>query len=171
MSSFLLKNKAIAAKQEKANEESVKETNGEVKEDGKKKEWKKLSQKKKDEIENQENKLRADRNVFRTQKGESLREHEARKNGKEIITLYEMGVCQQTPVECFPKNIAPIELSYGTNDTISTVDITFTYRYWTNVATQQLNSGSSITDRLSEIAVNTIERKITSQLPQILRKL
>ena len=74
-------------------------------------------------------------------------------------------------VECFPKNIAPIELSYGTNDTISTVDITFTYRYWTNVATQQLNSGSSFTDRLSEIAVNTIERRITSQIPSLLNKL
>ena len=74
-------------------------------------------------------------------------------------------------VECFPKTIAAQELAYGTNDTITTVDVTFTYRYWTNLATQQLNSGSSFTDRLSEIAVNTVERKITSQLPQILRKL
>ena len=74
-------------------------------------------------------------------------------------------------VECFPKTIAAQELAYGTNDTITTVDVTFSYRYWTNVATQQLNSGSSITDRISEIAVNTIERKITSQIPKILRRL
>jgi len=74
-------------------------------------------------------------------------------------------------VECFPKNIAPISLSYGTNDTISTLDVTFTYRYWTNVATQQLNSGSSSTNRLSEIAGNSIERRITSQTPSLLRLL
>ena len=74
-------------------------------------------------------------------------------------------------VECFPKTIAAQELAYGTNDTITTVDVTFSYRYWTNVATQQLNSGSSIADRISEIAVNTIERKITSQIPKILRRL
>ena len=74
-------------------------------------------------------------------------------------------------VECFPKTIAEQALAYGTNDTITTVDVTFTYRYWTNLATQQLNSGSSITDRLSEIAVNTIERKITSQIPKLLRRL
>jgi len=39
------------------------------------------------------------------------------------------------------------------------------------VATQQLNSGSSITDRLSEIAVNTVERRLNSQLPSLLNKL
>ena len=39
------------------------------------------------------------------------------------------------------------------------------------MATQQLNSGSSFTDRLSEIAVNTIERRITSQIPSLLNKL
>ena len=74
-------------------------------------------------------------------------------------------------VECFPKTLGEQALSYGTNDTITTIDVTFSYRYWTNVATQQLNSGSSFTDRLSEIAVNTVERKITSQIPKLLRRL
>ena len=74
-------------------------------------------------------------------------------------------------IECFPKNIGDQALSGAQATTAQEVDITFSYRYWTNVATQQLNSGSSIADRISEIAVNTIERKITSQIPKILRRL
>ena len=74
-------------------------------------------------------------------------------------------------VECFPKTISAQPLSHGTNNTITTVDVTFTYRYWTNVATHELNNGSSFTDRLSEIAVNTIERRITAQVPSLLNKL
>ena len=39
------------------------------------------------------------------------------------------------------------------------------------IATHELNNGSSFTDRLSEIAVNTIERRITAQVPSLLNKL
>ena len=74
-------------------------------------------------------------------------------------------------VECFPKTISAQPLSHGTNNTITTVDVTFTYRYWTNVATHELNNGSSFTDKLSEIAVNTVERRISSQIPSLLNKL
>ena len=74
-------------------------------------------------------------------------------------------------VECFPKTISAQPLSHGTNNTITTIDVTFSYRYWTNVATHELNNGSSFTDRLSEIAINTVERRITAQVPSLLNKL
>ena len=73
--------------------------------------------------------------------------------------------------ECFPKTISAQPLSHGTNNTITTIDVTFSYRYWTNVATHELNNGSSFTDRLSEIAINTVERRITAQVPSLLNKL
>lgn len=84
------------------------ETNGEIKEEtpeiNKKKKWETLSLKERNEIIKNES-----RNVFRLQKGEQMKQTERSKNrmsggDEEEPWLYEMGICKQTPVGCFPKN-------------------------------------------------------------------
>ena len=37
-------------------------------------------------------------------------------------------------VGLFPLDIAPIDLDWGSNDTIEEYSVTFAYQYWTNLA-------------------------------------
>ena len=73
-------------------------------------------------------------------------------------------------VEAFPKNIEAQSLSYTTNDTYQTISCTFGYRYWKNL-TDEANLPKPLLDRIAERAVNTVTRRITSQIPSVLRRL
>ena len=73
-------------------------------------------------------------------------------------------------VEAWPKTIAAQELSYGTPNTYQTVTVTIAYRYWINL-TDESSEPRSLGSRIAERAVNTVTRRITSQIPSVIRRL
>ena len=72
-------------------------------------------------------------------------------------------------VECFPKTIGAQQLSYAGNGYL-TVAIVLSYRYWKNL-TDEANVEKPLLNRIAERAVNTVTRRITSQIPSVLRRL
>jgi len=104
----------------------------------------------------------------------SLKYYDEYVGGMDIYQLDEKDVRRYGVklLEVFPKTIAPQGLSYGTTNTATTVDITFTYRHWKNLKNDpSIGQGRSITDKLHEIAINTVERKLQSQIPKVLSRL
>ena len=73
-------------------------------------------------------------------------------------------------VEAFPKTIAAQTLDYSTKDTIQTVSVTFSYRYWKDLK-DEADLPKPLTDRIADAVLNTVESKITSAIPKVLRKL
>ena len=73
-------------------------------------------------------------------------------------------------VEAWPKTIGPQQLAYNDNNTYQTVDITIAYRYWINL-TDESSEPRSLGSRIAERAINTVTRRITSQIPSVLRRL
>ena len=72
-------------------------------------------------------------------------------------------------VEAWPKSIGPQTLGYG-DGTYQTVEITIAYRYWINL-TDESSEPRSLGSRIAERAVNTVTRRITSQIPAVIRRL
>ena len=73
-------------------------------------------------------------------------------------------------VEAWPKTIAAQSLGYADNNTYQTIDVTIAYRYWINL-TDESSEPRSLGSRIAERAINTVTRRITSQIPSVLRKL
>ena len=73
-------------------------------------------------------------------------------------------------VECFPRDVAAQQLSYDTNNTIGTIDITFAYRYW-KALDDEADLPKPFGDRARETIGNVIERKITAAIPKVLSRL
>ena len=73
-------------------------------------------------------------------------------------------------VECFPRDIAAQKLSYDTNNTIGTIDITFAYRYW-KALDDEADLPKPFGERARETIGNVIERKITAAIPKVLSRL
>ena len=73
-------------------------------------------------------------------------------------------------VEAWPKAISPQALSYDTGATYQTVQVSIAYRYWINL-TDESSEPRSIGSRIAERAVNTVTRRITSQIPSVIRRL
>ena len=73
-------------------------------------------------------------------------------------------------VEAWPKTIGPQQLAYNDNNTYQTVEITIAYRYWINL-TDESSEPRSIGSRIAERAVDTVTRRITSQIPSVIRRL
>ena len=73
-------------------------------------------------------------------------------------------------VECFPKNISEMSLDHSTVDTIHTISVTFSYRYWKNL-TDEADLPKPLVDRIADTVVNTIERKIQANIPKVLSRL
>ena len=73
-------------------------------------------------------------------------------------------------VEAWPKTIAAQSLGYADNNTYQTIDVTIAYRYWINL-TDESSEPRSIGSRIAERAVNTVTRRITSQIPSVIRRL
>jgi len=71
--------------------------------------------------------------------------------------------------ECFPKDIVGTDLNQGSNNEIIKNDISFSFRYWTqlDINTQP----TSVTDRLVTTFFGTVERQITGSIPKILNRL
>ena len=73
-------------------------------------------------------------------------------------------------MEAWPKTIGPQQLAYNDNNTYQTVEITIAYRYWINL-TDESSEPRSLGSRIAERAVNTVTRRITSQIPSVIRRL
>ena len=69
-------------------------------------------------------------------------------------------------VEAFPKTIAEQALSYDETNQINKVSITFSYRYWKNL-TDEADLPKPLQDRIANILVNTVERRLLSNLPKV----
>ena len=73
-------------------------------------------------------------------------------------------------VEAFPKTIAAQALDYSTINAIHTVSVTFSYRYWKDLK-DEADLPKPLIDRIADAVLNTVESKITSAIPKVLRKL
>ena len=73
-------------------------------------------------------------------------------------------------VECFPRDVAAQQLSYDTNNTIGTIDITFAYRYW-KALDDEADLPKPFGERARETIGNVIERKITAAITKVLSRL
>jgi hypothetical protein len=52
-----------------------------------------------------------------------------------VIALDNTGkeIAQYTYIGCWPSSVAPVDLSYETNDTLAEYVVTFTFDYWTRI--------------------------------------
>ena len=70
--------------------------------------------------------------------------------------------------EAFPKVVADIPLNMETSNAIVNLDVTFMYRRW-----QPLEGNSNIPKRITQglfdLLGNTVERKLLSRMPKILK--
>ena len=73
-------------------------------------------------------------------------------------------------VECFPKSIEPVTLDYAAANTISTVGISFSYRYWKNL-TDEGDLPRPLGERIGDLIVNNIERNFRANIPKVLSRL
>jgi hypothetical protein len=73
-------------------------------------------------------------------------------------------------VECYPITMAEQSLDYSTQNAISFLNVTWSYRYWKNL-TDEAELPKPLLDRIGEVFVNTVERNMRRQLPAVLRKL
>ena len=104
----------------------------------------------------------------------SLKYYDEYVGGMDIYQLDEKDVRRYGVklIEVFPKTINAQGLSYGTTNTATTVDVGFSFRHWKNLKNDpSIGQGRDITDKLYEIAINTVERKIQSQIPKVLSRL
>ena len=69
-------------------------------------------------------------------------------------------------IEVFPKAIAAQTLDYSAVNQMHKIGVTFSYRYWKSL-TDEASLPRSMTDRIANILVNTVERKIMSNLPRV----
>jgi hypothetical protein len=73
-------------------------------------------------------------------------------------------------IECFPKNISAQAYDYSNINAQSKMTVSFSYRYWKNL-TDEGNLPISLQGRLNRLAVNTIERQLTSRIPAVVSRL
>ena len=71
--------------------------------------------------------------------------------------------------DVFPKTIGPTALSYAGGGDIIKLPVDFSFRYWTtlNITRQAPN----ILGNIAETIIETVERKITSNIPKVISKL
>jgi hypothetical protein len=71
-------------------------------------------------------------------------------------------------VECFPKTVTDLSVSQGVATDIQKLSVTWQYRHWINT---EFESGSDLGTRIVDAVKNTVTRRITSQIPSVLRRL
>ena len=75
-------------------------------------------------------------------------------------------------VEAFPRNFSAQTLDYTPSNDIQLLNVEFSYRYWLDIGTEGKDgSKKGLSDRIVEIATNSAQRQILSQLPSVVQKL
>ena len=75
--------------------------------------------------------------------------------------------------EAFPKTINEISYGHGNNNAINKLTVSFSYRKFRNLGTEEVNGGEqkSLEAKLSEQLGNTLRANLQSRLPAVLRRL
>ena len=71
-------------------------------------------------------------------------------------------------IECFPKTVADLSVNQSTSSDIQKLSVTWTYRYWKSIEDE---SGTPLGTRIVDSIKNTVTRKLTAQIPSVLRRL
>jgi len=71
--------------------------------------------------------------------------------------------------EAFPKTIGGIPFAHASSNTINKISVSFAYRYWRNIATEE--EKDSLDSTLQDILKNSVIRQVQSQIPAVLRRL
>jgi len=72
-------------------------------------------------------------------------------------------------VEAFPKTIGGTDLGQASNNEIVKTPVTFSFRYWESLDANR--QPPSLTDKIFDTVVNTVERNIEANLPKVLTRL
>ena len=72
-------------------------------------------------------------------------------------------------IEAFPKTIGGTDLSQAANNEIIKTSVSFSFRYWESLDTNR--QPPSLTDKIFDTVVNTVERNIEANLPKVLTRL
>ena len=75
--------------------------------------------------------------------------------------------------EAFPKSINEIPYGHGNNNAINKLTVSFSYRKFRNLGTEEVNGGEqkSLEAKLSEQLGNTLRANLQLRLPNVLRRL
>ena len=73
-------------------------------------------------------------------------------------------VLTTTLFEAYPKTLAAVDLSYGTNDEVMSISVTFTYRYYEQVFGDKETIGENLEKNIKAIKVPTAAAEINSVL-------
>ena len=71
-------------------------------------------------------------------------------------------------IDCFPKTVTDLSVNQAVSTDILKLSVSWTYRYWKNI---EFESGSVLGTRVVDAIKNTVTRRITSQIPSVLRRL
>ena len=71
-------------------------------------------------------------------------------------------------IEAFPKTIGPTDLNQGSNNEIIKTSVNFSFRYWETL--DKLRGPRSLTDKMLDTVVNSVERNLAANLPQVLSR-
>ena len=70
--------------------------------------------------------------------------------------------------ECFPKTVTDLSVNQAAATDIQKLSVTWTYRYWKNT---EFESGNPLGNRIVDAVQNTVTRRLTAQIPSVLRRL
>ena len=73
--------------------------------------------------------------------------------------------------EVFPKTITALSLNSTQATEIAKTNVSFSFRYWTNLDQKQQPPGSNVMGRIFETVANSAERNISRNIPRILNRL
>ena len=71
-------------------------------------------------------------------------------------------------IDCYPKTVAPLAVSQAIASDIQKLSVTWTYRYWKSLEDE---ASTSIGTRIVDSFRNTATRRLTAQIPSVLRRL
>jgi len=72
-------------------------------------------------------------------------------------------------IEAFPKTIGGTDLGQAANNEIIKTPVTFSFRYWESLDANR--QPPSLTDKIFDTVLNTVERNIAANLPKVLTRL
>ena len=72
--------------------------------------------------------------------------------------------------EAFPKTINATDLSQSANNEIIKTSVSFSFRYWETLDESKLRGPQSLWDKMTDTVLNSVERNIAANLPQVLTK-
>ena len=71
-------------------------------------------------------------------------------------------------IDCFPKTVDDLAMTQDAVTSVQTLTVTWTYRYWQSLEDE---SGTPLGTRVFDSIRNTVTRRLTAQIPSVLRRL